>query len=341
MKRVVPGAGARRVAALLAKASLHVSARSVRRFLDTRDLLPKPPGPLTRAAEIARSIAATTVAARYPHHVWGVDFTTVAIAGGRWAGWLGKILPQQWPFCWWVTVVVDYHSRTALAVVATKQAPTTEHMTQLLARLSRRHGPPRYVVTDRGSQFGADYVTWCTERHIHARFGAVGRKGSIAIVERFIRSLKEEAFGRGRWTSLSDAWMRAALMPTASGTTCTARIRDCEDARRPKSAKESRQERAPRNASSRANEEQTRAARCARHPARPSPPRCLRFAGASTCLWWRSDKLGPQPETKQRSRTRLRPTPAHLGNEASAIAPICARATRARDDRPGGLARWS
>jgi len=37
-------------------------------------------------------------------------------------------------------------------------------------------------------------MTWCAEklRDIHQRFGAVGQYGSIAVLERFMRSLKHE-----------------------------------------------------------------------------------------------------------------------------------------------------
>jgi len=37
-------------------------------------------------------------------------------------------------------------------------------------------------------------MTWCAEkiRDIHQRFGAVGQDGSIAVFERFMRSLKQE-----------------------------------------------------------------------------------------------------------------------------------------------------
>jgi len=43
----------------------------------------------------------------------------------------------------------------------------------------RAGGVPKYTVSDQGSD-------------VRARFGAVGRHGSIAVEERFIRSLKEE-----------------------------------------------------------------------------------------------------------------------------------------------------
>jgi transposase InsO family protein len=37
---------------------------------------------------------------------------------------------------------------------------------------------------------------WCKRRGIWLRYGAVGKHGSIAIVERFIRSMKQECTRR-------------------------------------------------------------------------------------------------------------------------------------------------
>jgi len=56
---------------------------------------------------------------------------------------------------------------------------------------------PKYCVTDQGPQFRSEYRQWCQRRGVNPRFGAVGAHGSISIVERFILSLKTEAFGIG------------------------------------------------------------------------------------------------------------------------------------------------
>ena len=42
--------------------------------------------------------------------------------------------------------------------------------------------------------FRDEYRAWCKKRGVRPRFGAVGEHGSIALVERFIRSMKYEAF---------------------------------------------------------------------------------------------------------------------------------------------------
>ena len=50
---------------------------------------------------------------------------------------------------------------------------------------------PKYVICDRGPQFdNSGFREWCRNRNIRPRYGAVGRHGSIAVVERFILTFK-------------------------------------------------------------------------------------------------------------------------------------------------------
>ena len=61
---------------------------------------------------------------------------------------------------------------------------------------------PPHLVSDQGPQFRAQFQAWCGQRGIKPRFGAIGRYGSIAIVERLIGSMKREG-------------LRAELLPLA------------------------------------------------------------------------------------------------------------------------------
>ena len=57
---------------------------------------------------------------------------------------------------------------------------------------------PRYIVCDKGEQFWCrPFKRWCRRRKVKPRFGAIGQHGSIAVVERFIRTMKEECFRSG------------------------------------------------------------------------------------------------------------------------------------------------
>jgi hypothetical protein len=61
-----------------------------------------------------------------------------------------------------------------------------EKLAQILARC---------IVSDKGRQFTSrSYKRWCRRRIIRRRFGFLGESASLAIVERFIRSMKQECF---------------------------------------------------------------------------------------------------------------------------------------------------
>ena len=132
--------------------------------------------------------------AKYPGDIWHVDLTTVPTGAGFWVPWLPFALPQSWPFCWWVAVVVDHFSRAAIGFAVFSGPPTASEVHRLLDRAIHKVGrKPKYIITDKGKQFWCkSYKRWCRRRSIRLRFGAVGEHGSIAIVERFIRSMKNE-----------------------------------------------------------------------------------------------------------------------------------------------------
>jgi transposase InsO family protein len=57
---------------------------------------------------------------------------------------------------------------------------------------------PKHLVIDKGPQFWCQgFKDWCRHRKgIRPRFGAVGQHGSIAVVERFIQTVKVECTRR-------------------------------------------------------------------------------------------------------------------------------------------------
>ena len=200
LKTLCPSMGKVKIAQVLARAGLHLGATTVDRMLKEAD------GPPTNAAcDVAPGTSPAApdgaaihlVTAKYPNHVWHVDLTTMPITG-FWTPWFPFSLPQVWPFCWWVAVVVDHFSRRVMAVATFKRQPTGAKVRTFLARAIRPAGTkPRYIICDKGPQFWcAGFKQWCKRRGIRLRFGAVGRHGSIAVVERFIRSLKGEGLRR-------------------------------------------------------------------------------------------------------------------------------------------------
>jgi transposase InsO family protein len=117
---------------------------------------------------------------------------------GFWTSWFPWSLPQRWPFCWWIGVAVDHYSRRVMGFAVFDQQPTSKAVRSFLGRAIRQAGgTPQHLITDQGKQFrDKGFRRWCRRRGIHQRFGAVGKYGSIAIVERVIRTIKNECTRR-------------------------------------------------------------------------------------------------------------------------------------------------
>jgi len=199
LKVLCPTMGKKRIAHVLARAGLQLSATTVGRMLAAST--PKTP-PVEDTGKSAREAAGRVVTARYPNHVWHVDLTVVPISSGRWIPWFPFSLPQVWPFVWHVAVVIDHFSRAVMGLAIFRKEPTSLEIRCFLGRVIRKAGrAPKHLVSDKGSQFDcAAFRKWCKRRKIKPRYGAVGRYGSIAVIERFIRSLKDE-------------WIRRILIP--------------------------------------------------------------------------------------------------------------------------------
>ncbi len=187
---------------MLARAGLVLSASTVKRMLERIVPRPTPPGSPSdpepqageEAPEASRS-AGRVVFARYPEHLWHIDLAVVPTALGFWVPWLPFALAQRWPFGAWITVVLDHFTRRVVARGVFTKEPTAAEVLSVLDRAVAKSGrAPRYTVTDQGSQFQKEYRAWCEQRGVRPRFGAVGKTGSIAIVERFFLSMKNECF---------------------------------------------------------------------------------------------------------------------------------------------------
>jgi putative transposase len=184
LQMLCPRLGKVKIAEILARAGLHLGATTIARMRTAR---PIPPPTRTETKSSTRHVTA-----KYPNHVWHVDLTTVPTAAGFWASWLPFALPQSWPFCWWLAVVIDHYSRRVGGIALFKKQPTSEQLRQFLGQLVARVGTaPKHLVTDCGTQFCCDaFKRWCLRHGIRQRFGAVGKRGSIAVIERFIGTLK-------------------------------------------------------------------------------------------------------------------------------------------------------
>ena len=91
---------------------------------------------------------------------------------------------------------MDHYSRRVMGTAVFLKEPTSAEVARFLSRVCRAlRSQPAHLITDHGVQFTADdFATWCRRRRIRRRFGAIGKYGSLAVVERFIRSMKSECF---------------------------------------------------------------------------------------------------------------------------------------------------
>jgi putative transposase len=189
LRTLCPGLGKVKIAQILARAGLHLGPTTIRRML--RD--PKRPRPAKAPCAVPR-----IVTARRPNHLWHVDLTTVPTAAGFWIPWIPFARPLVWPFCWWVALAVDHFSRRVMGFAVYRREPTSAAMRRFLQGVSQVTGQrPRNLISDQGIQFSArGFRRWCRRRGIGLRFGAVGKYGSLAVIERCIRTLKTECTRR-------------------------------------------------------------------------------------------------------------------------------------------------
>jgi transposase InsO family protein len=95
-------------------------------------------------------------------------------------------------------VAIDHFSRRAMGFAVFRNDPDSRHVRSFLGRaMYQAQTKPKYLVCDQGKQFRCQgFKGWCRRKGIRPRFGAVGRHGSIAVVERFIQTIKVEATRR-------------------------------------------------------------------------------------------------------------------------------------------------
>lgn len=101
--------------------------------------------------------------------------------------------------------VVDIYSREALAIEL-GQRLRGEHVVEVLNRLVRQRGAPRYLFADNGAEFTGQLVDlWAYHHGVRIDFSRPGRPTDNAFIETFNGSLRDECFNLHWFTTLAEA----------------------------------------------------------------------------------------------------------------------------------------
>ena len=161
--------GNRRIAATLARTGVKLSRETVRRYRKH----PRVPGPKPETKSVARELRAER-----PNHVWMMDVTEIP---GLFRLFKFKLM-----------VVIDVFSRFPLAARLSFREPSASDAEALVRAAAHRFGAPKHFVSDRGSQFTSEaFREGLAALGVSHRFGAVGKTGWIAVIERFWRTMKD------------------------------------------------------------------------------------------------------------------------------------------------------
>ena len=89
-------------------------------------------------------------------------------------------------------MVLDHFSRRVQGFMVFERKPDSRTLRSFLGRTIREAGSAPWE----SMFFCEGFRRWCRRRRIRPRYGAVGKHGSIAIIERFFRTLKNEGTRR-------------------------------------------------------------------------------------------------------------------------------------------------
>jgi transposase InsO family protein/DNA-binding transcriptional regulator YiaG len=158
------------IARTLARAGWKLSARTVGRIRRERRPVPREP---ETALMVPRAVRA-----KRPNHIWMVDLTDVK-------GLFGIVTFK-------VSVVFDAFSRMPLTARVFTKEPSSPEIARFVSRAAKKRGRPAHFVSDRGACFtGGVFCHRLRRLGVKQRFGAIGKKGSIALIERLWRTLKD------------------------------------------------------------------------------------------------------------------------------------------------------
>lgn len=125
-----------------------------------------------------------------PNEAWSLDFVHDQLSGGEKFRML---------------TVVDIFSREALAIEV-GQRLRGEHVADVLNRLVRQRGAPKYLFADNGGEFTGRIVDlWAYHHNVRIDFSRPGKPTDNAYIETFNGSLRDECLNVHWFGSIAEA----------------------------------------------------------------------------------------------------------------------------------------
>lgn len=168
-----PEFGTRTIARHLIRAGIQLSRSTAQRVL--RESYPVQPRPQRPAMEMAAGVEPYhLLTPGQPNQVWHLDLTTLRIL-------------------WWrftVAAILDGCTRRLLALRVYARTPCSKHLAALVRRTARAFGPPRFLISDHGSQFRKRFAAALKRlgtKHVRGRVRAPFLNGKC---ERMFRTFR-------------------------------------------------------------------------------------------------------------------------------------------------------
>ena len=179
--------GYRRVHVMLRRSGWDVGRNVIYRLYREEGLALRSKRPRRRKMMVHRQARCQPKAA---NEAWSLDFVHDQLSNG-----------QKFR----ALTVIDVFSREALAIEVGHRL-RGEHVVEVLNRLVRKRGAPKYLFADNGSEFSGHLVDlWAYHQQVRLDFSRPGKPTDNAYIETFNGSLRDECLNLHRFETLAEA----------------------------------------------------------------------------------------------------------------------------------------
>ena len=179
--------GYRRIQIMLRREGWPISRNLVYRLYREEGLALRSKRPRRRKMVVYREVR---IKPSRPNQVWSLDFVHDQLSGGQ----KFRIL-----------TVVDVYSREGLAIEVDYRLKA-ENVVEVLNRLVRQRGAPKFLFADNGAEFTGHLVDlWAYHHNVRIDFSRPGKPTDNAFIETFNGSLRDECLNLHWFDNLVEA----------------------------------------------------------------------------------------------------------------------------------------